>query len=321
MERHNMNQVISEDMEYIRRKVDCKEFAGSTVLISGATGLIGKYLVGFLTQYCNCKVILVVRDIEKAKQLWEKLGDRIQYIHSDITKLEKADMAVDYMIHGASVTSGKSFTMQPTEVIYTSVEGTRRMLEFARENPLRSFLLLSTMEVYGAPSTNEKICETSGTNLDTMSVRTSYPESKRLCESLCTAYYSEYKVPARVLRLTQTFGPGVEYNDSRVFAEFARCALEGKDIILHTKGDTERNYLYLADACTAILTTLTKGANGEAYNAANEETYCSIRQMAELVAGRVSKKKIKVRVGQGDDFQKKFGYAPDRKSTRLNSSH
>ena len=97
------------------------------------------------------------------------------------------------------------------------------------------------MEVYGAPSDDHKIDETHGTNLDTMQPRSCYPESKRLCEILCASWQKEYNVPVRVLRLTQTFGPGVRYDDGRVFAEFARCAMEGRDIVLKTAGATCRS--------------------------------------------------------------------------------
>ena len=173
-----MNKITAEDMEYINRRADHESLDGTRVLISGATGLIGKYLVRFLAQYCNCTVLAVVRQLERAHSLWEDLGDRVQYICSDITELEAVDRSVDYMIHGASVTSSKTFSSRPTETIHTSVEGTRRMLEFARRNPVKGFVFLSTMEVYGTPSTDEKIRESHGTDLDTMSVRTSYPESK-----------------------------------------------------------------------------------------------------------------------------------------------
>lgn len=305
-----MNKTVMEDMEYINRRVEHKSLDGSRVLVSGATGLIGKYLVRFLAQYCNCTVFAVVRQLDKAYGLWGDLGDQVQYIGTDITKLEAADCSVDYMVHGASMTSSKAFSSRPVETIYTSVEGTRRMLEFARKNPVKGFLFLSSMEVYGTPLTDDKIHEFHGTDLDTMSPRTSYPESKRLCENLCSAYFSEYQVPARVLRLTQTFGPGVAYEDPRVFAEFARCAMEGKDIVLHTKGETKRNYLYLADACTAILTVLTKGVNGEAYNGANEETYCTIRDMAQLVASQCGKPGMRVWVEVEEEAEEKFGYAP-----------
>ena len=141
-------RAIMEDMQNIRRKINPVKIDGSTVLISGATGMVGKYLVRFLAQYCGCKVIAVVRDIEKARRIWGDLKGQVEYIHSDITRLEAAESFVDYMIHGASITSSRSFLAQPTEVIYTSVEGTRKMLEFARRNPVKGFVFLSTMEVY-----------------------------------------------------------------------------------------------------------------------------------------------------------------------------
>ncbi len=305
-----MNGIIAEDMNYISRRIEHEKLDRSRVLISGATGLIGKYLVRFLAEYCNCTVFVIVRDLAKAHHLWKAFGDKVQYIHTDIINLVPSDLAIDYIIHGASNTSSKSFFSEPVEIIYTAVEGTRRMLEFARKNPVKAFVFLSTMEVYGTPSADTKITEQHGCTLDTMLVRSSYPESKRLCENLCAAYLSEYHIPIHVLRLTQTFGPGVTYNDSRVFAEFARCVIEGRDIILHTLGETKRNYLYLADACTAILTLLVHGTAGEAYNAANENTYCSIREMAELAASLRDDEKVKVRIIQEQESQEKFGYAP-----------
>lgn len=309
-EEYRMNQVIAEDMQYIRNKINTLQIDGKTVLISGATGLIGRYLVSFLIKYCRCSVIAIVRDIEKARLLWEDVGDFIELIHSDIKELEISKMSVDYMIHAACDTASKSFAVNPVEVIYTSVEGTRRMLEIARCSGVKRFVYLSTMEVYGAPCIEEKIVETQGTTLDTMSARSSYPESKRLCESMCAAYFAEYQVPVQVVRLTQTFGPGVVYNDARVFAEFARCVIERKDIVLHTDGGTKRSYLYLADACAAILIVMAKGRCGEAYNAANEETYCSIKQMADLVADHIAEGKITVRVAPDKELQKIYGYAP-----------
>ena len=112
-----------------------------------------------------------------------------------------------------------------------------------------------------------------------------------------------------VVRLTQTFGPGVEYNDGRVFAEFARCAIEGRNIVLNTKGETKRNYLYTGDAADAIFTVLAAGQAGEAYNAANEDTYCSIYEMACLVAKECAGGRIGVEIKERADAAR-LGYAP-----------
>lgn len=175
--------------------------------------------------------------------------------------------------------------------------GTNNILNLAKEKNISGLVYLSSMEIYGAPHTDELIDEAHGTTVDTMSVRSCYPEAKRLCEALCASYADEYKVPAKVVRLAQTFGPGIEKNDNRVFAEFLRCAIKKQDIVLQTKGTSKRCYLYTADAVTAILTVLLNGKVGEAYNAANENTYCSIKDMANLVKNEICNGKIQIIFG------------------------
>lgn len=277
------------------------------ILISGATGLIGQALVRSLIS-TDAYVIAAVRNREKAIKLLGKESERLKYLVCDITSMKIGVMDVDYIIHAASQTSSKAFVNEPVETIMTAIQGTKNMLDIARKSKVKGFVYLSTMEVYGSPSTNEKIDENHSTNLNTMKVRSCYPESKRMCENLCVSYANEYGVPVKIVRLTQTFGPGVSYDDGRVFAEFARCVIEEKDIILHTKGETRRNYLYIKDAVDAILTVLKKGDIGEAYNAANEETYCSIYEMACLVAEKCANNTIKVIINEAEENQ--FGYAP-----------
>ena len=304
--------VFLEDMERLCALPEMKELEGRTVLVTGATGLIGQTLVSALLRSPGIRVIACVRDEEKARRMFGSLeSGNLQLMVADIASMpvQKLPQQVDYVIHAAIQTSSRAFVDQPVETIFTAIDGTRRALEFAKNNAVRCFLYLSTMEVYGAPSGDEKIDEGHGTNLDTMQPRSCYPESKRLCEILCASWQKEYGVPVRVLRLTQTFGPGVRYDDGRVFAEFARCVLEKRDIVLKTDGSTCRSYLYTADAASAILTVLLRGRDGEAYNAANEETYCSIRQMAELVAERCAQGRIGVRIEAAED-PSKLGFAP-----------
>lgn len=296
-------------------KLNAEQLKGSTVMITGATGLIGKSTVKLLIEFnricCGKKinVIAVVRDIKKAEICFKDyMCDELKIHVSDVCEFCEPKFPVDYIIHAASMTSSKAFVNEPVETIFTALDGTRNLLEFARYNRIKGFVYLSSMEVYGTPTTDDKVGEGHSTNINSMSARSCYPESKRMCESLCAAYYYEYGVPVKVIRLTQTFGPGVKYNDGRVFAEFARCAIEKKDIILNTKGKTKRNYLYTEDAVGAILTVLCKGKNGEAYNAANEETYCSIYDMALLVAKECANDTINVVINEKEDISK-FGYA------------
>ena len=325
------NPVFEEDMKRLCALPVMEELRGRTVLVTGATGLIGQTLVSALLRYggddpdAQIRVIACVRSEEKARRLFGA-ADRgnLDLMITDIQSMpeKKLSEPVDYVIHAASQTSSRAFVDQPVETIFTAVEGTRRALEFAKNNNVRCFIYLSTMEVYGAPSDDHKIDETHGTNLDTMQPRSCYPESKRLCEILCASWQKEYNVPVRVLRLTQTFGPGVRYDDGRVFAEFARCAMEERDIVLKTAGATCRSYLYTADAAAAILTVMLRGCDGQAYNAANESTYCSILEMAQMVAAECASGKIGVRIEAGED-PSKLGYAPtlhmNLDTTRLRS--
>lgn len=287
---------------------------GKNILVTGATGLIGHSIVSALLHYgANTanppQVLALVRNVDKARRLYEDCPqEHLKLIVGDVTNQSNIDEKIDYIIHGASLTQSRAFVTNPVEVIRTAVLGTVNMLELARQKHVESFVYLSSMEVYGAHQSDDKVAETCETNLDTMAVRSGYPESKRMCESLCTSYFNEYGVPAKVVRLTQTFGPGVEYGDGRVFAEFSRCVIDNRDIVLHTKGETKRSYLYTEDAVTAILTVLTKGENGQAYNAANEETYCSIYDMAAMVTSEIANNNIQVRIEEDDDGR--YGYAP-----------
>lgn len=308
-----MEKVLIEDLNYINHKIDFSILAGKTIAITGATGLIGQSLVKsllFFNQYADQKIniVAIVRDLNKANQIFGERDDALKFYVSDIRDLRPKNINVNYVIHAASQTASKDFIDRPIRTIETALKGTQNVLKFAKANPVHSFVYLSSMEVYGTPQTDELIREDHPTDINTMAVRSCYPESKRMCENLCVAYAQEFGIPIKVVRLTQTFGPGVNYYDRRVFAEFARCVIEGKDIVLHTKGETKRSYLYTADAVTAIFTILFSDKTDEAYNAANTNTYCSILEMAKLVAESNSKNRVKVKIRE--EKISNFGYAP-----------
>lgn len=139
-----------------------------------------------------------------------------------------------------------------------------------------------------------------------------------MVECLCASYAKEYEVPVKIARLSQTFGPGVTYEDGRVFAEFARCALEQKDIVLHTQGRTVRSYCYTKDALSALLYILLHGKTGEAYNVTNMDTAISIKDMADMVCETIGNGKIKTVIDIPEDVSA-FGYNPEM-IIRLDSS-
>lgn len=272
----------------------------TSILVTGGTGLIGSTLIKALC-YANEKrnlhlrILALVRNLQKAESLLGKSNEVLQFIQGSVENLPTIEKSVDYVVHGASPTASQFFVQHPVETIEIVVKGTSNLLELAKDKGVKGFVYLSSMEVYGAPHEDTLIPESQGCTLDSMVVRSCYPLAKRLCENLCASYAHEYAVPAKVIRLAQTFGPGVLKNDQRVFAEFARDAMDGKDIILQTTGTSKREYLYTADAVTAILTVLLSGEAGEAYNAGNSETYCSIVEMARLVAGKIAENRISIK--------------------------
>ena len=297
------NNIIKEDGNRIAESdfIEWSVLKNHTVLITGATGLIGMNLVKGIMSYNEnyngrIKVLALVRNIEKGKRLFAQYmeNDCLEFIQGDILSPLNIEEKVDYIIHGASVTASRDFVEKPVETIVTAIDGTRYILDFAREKKIKGMVYMSSMEVYGTPQDDSPLTEEKMGYLNPLAVRSSYSESKQMVENLCVAYHYEYGVPVKIARLTQTFGPGVAADDNRVFAEFARCATGGKDICLQTEGLTKRMYLYTADAVTGLLTILTKGENGQAYNVANMNTYCSIREMAELVAGEFGQGKSKV---------------------------
>lgn len=276
------------------------------ILITGATGLIGKSLVKYILSNCpNTYVLALVRNLDKANQVFSYYkGHKLKLLVGNVESITIRETDIDYIIHAASQTESKAFVTQPVETILTSLRGTHNMLEVAKKNRIEKFIYLSSMEIYGTPTSNFEINENSSNNINTMDIRSSYSESKRICENLCASYNSEYSIPVVILRLTQTFGPGVEYNDKRVFAEFARSAIEGRNIILRTNGKTKRKYLYIDDAISAILIAMEKGKSGEAYNVANDATYCTIYEMAQFIADKYG---INIEIKKSDIAM--YGYA------------
>lgn len=287
-----MNSILDKEIqELISRSEYFEPFKESSILVTGATGLIGSVLVKSLLAYSKksgskLTVYASCRSQEKfQKGFKDYLSENLVPLVCDISLLDISGINIDYIVHGASITDSKSFVKKPVETINTALDGTRNLLRQCVGKNLKGFVYLSSLEVYGAFNNEDSVknvIERDSGYIDTLSVRSSYSESKRMAECICAAYASEHSVPVKITRLCQTFGAGVNYSDNRVFAQFARAVIEHKNIILKTKGETVRNYCYTTDAVAGILTVLVKGKSGESYNIANKSTTISIYDMAHL---------------------------------------
>lgn len=314
-----MNQILMQDFAAVANSnLPFEEYRNKTFLITGATGLVGSLLVKTLL-YCNhvkdlnLTVLAAVRNPDKAKHIFHDVpGDVLRIVKWDLTEGGiTMDDSIDFIIHTAAITNSKQMVTDPVGTIQTSIIGTKNVLELAREKKA-SMVYVSSMEMYGNPNLSHKVTEEDFGYIDLSNVRSCYPESKRMCECLCTAYCAQFGVQVCTARLAQTFGAGILPTENRVFAQFARSAMHGENIVLHTTGESEGNYVYTSDAIRALLLLLVRGKCGQSYNVVNEENHMTIADMAHMVAETFGQDKTQVVFDIPQDSLK-YGYAPATK--------
>ena len=304
-----MNRVLVEDIkDFVSSFVLAEELHNASFLVTGGTGLIGSLLIRcLLALNKNIHVIAPVRNRVKAETLYTEYASNVKILECDLLTFDYDTVGnVDYIVHCAAPTASRFFVNHAVETFHCIVQGTTILLEYAKKHKVKSFVYLSSLEVYGnVKNDSEVITEEQQGYLNPMSLRSSYPMAKRAAETLCHLYAKEFHVPVKIARLTQTTGAGIARDDNRVIAQFARLTAEGKDIVLHTTGESARPYCYTIDAITALLYILLKGNNGEAYNVSGKETYVSVYDMAMFVKDTFNSG-INVRIELDDTM----GYAP-----------
>lgn len=318
---------LKEDLKKLADYLEENNFGGSRFLITGATGLIGSLCIKAIIEYNKThslpiQVVAFARNEKKVYKIFEeefeekKNIENINFFYQDVTEKISLDIKSDYIIHTANSTSSQYFIKNPVEVMESIYTGTKRILDYGLRNKIRGIVYLSSMEVFGEIEVEERITEEKLGYLNIQNIRSCYSEGKRIAELLCMSYAVEYSLPVKVARLAQTFGAGINKDENRVFAQFARSAIKGENILLHTKGESIGNYCYTTDAIKAIFLLLIKGKQGEPYTVVNEETTISIAEMAQMVANEFSNGKTKLIF----DIPKEniYGYAPITKM-RLSS--
>lgn len=316
------SKYLQMDLLEIANFIKTMELSDRTVMVTGATGLIGSLIIKSVIQFNRkekekINVIGMARDVNKVQDLFQdefcenQYIPYVRFIYQDISEPVPEDIECSYIIHTANSTSSHFFITNPVEVIESIYSGTKQILEYAKNHDVKGIVYLSSMEVFGTVCKAERLSEEDLGYLDIHNIRSCYSEGKRLAELLCKSYAEEYGLPVRVARLAQTFGAGISDEENRVFAQFARNAMNGDNIVLHTRGQSVGNYCYTSDTIKAILLLLKEGTDGEAYTVVNEDATMSIADMAQMVAGKFSGGKSTVVF----DIQElnKYGYAPDTK--------
>ena len=299
------NPIIKQDLDCIaENSLEWSLLSGSTILVSGGSGLLGAYLVKSLLTINDAfdlglHVICVTRN---SKSVQKRLHDfqesnSLTILLHDITKPLPSDCpSADIIIHAASQASPKYYGSDPVGTLLANTSGTENLLNYAVSCKSSRFLFFSSGEVYGVPfDTSQPIAEQDYGYLDPIKVRSCYAESKRIGETMCAAWSHQYGLCANVVRPFHTYGPGMDLDDGRVFADFVSDVVNHRDIEIKSDGLTRRSFCYIGDATLGFLTVLLHGLPGEAYNVANPCTEISMKDLAYSLASLFPERGISVR--------------------------
>ena len=282
-----------------------------TLLITGSKGIIGSGVVKWILYMnkiykLNCHIIASSRSLEKPSYIEDE--DDINYCLFGKER-DAIDGKVDFIIHSATPTSNKVFTSSPAESLDVILAGTKSMLELAKEMSAE-MIYISSEEVYGTPNIDCAIDEDYVGNIDSLNIRSCYPLGKKTAELMCKSYFVEYGVNVKIIRPTVILGLWQSYDSVKVEAEILRCIMESKNLHMQSDGSTKKCVIYSLDCISAIFTVLFVGVSGEAYNATNPDTFCSVKDRAYKAFAKFNPR-ITIEFATVDNSTKQ-GYLPKR---------
>lgn len=319
------SKLYKEDIQYVSQlDLPWDKLYGKSILISGATGLIGSFLVDVLmckNQHgLNCKVHALSRNAQKASARFSEWKDNpnLVFISYDINKPFVRDDIdnMDFVIHMASNTHPMQYSTEPISTITTNIIGLQNMLDFAVEHKAIRFVFTSSNEIYGENRGDVELFEEDYCGyINCNTLRAGYPESKRCGEALCQAYIAQRGLDVVIPRLTRSYGPTMIMNDTKAISQFIKKGIAGEDIVLKSKGTQYYSYTYVSDAVSGLLYVILKGETGETYNIADERSDIMLKDLAAAIA---DKSKVKV-VFETPDSIEAAGYSKATKA-RLDGS-
>jgi len=296
------NRDYLDDIKYIAElDLPWNKLKNKAILVSGASGLIGSCLIDTIMlknkkDNLKCRIYALCRDKNKSENRFSDYIDKgcFKLILHDInnpilTEIEN----IDYVFHFAGNTHPALYASDPINTILTNVIGTNNMLDFAVKHKAKRFAFASSVEIYGENRGDvEKFNEDYCGYINCNKLRSGYPEGKRCGEALCQAYSSQYGISTVILRIVRSYGPTMQFSDTRAISQFLINALNHEDIILKSNGEQLYSYLYVTDVVSGILTAMLSGKNGEAYNVSNENSDIKLKELAQIIAEMVGKKII-----------------------------
>jgi nucleoside-diphosphate-sugar epimerase len=297
------NSYYQEDVEQaICQTIHMDNLAGHKILITGATGLIGSYIVDMLMHWNESQEkkdkVVVYASGRSEKRLRErfscyKIQDELKFVEYDVTERITFDFPIDEIIHAASNAYPAVFQKDPVGTMMSNIYGTQALLDYGKKHGMKRFLFISSGEIYGQGDAHmEAFTEDYSGYVNPTEVRSCYPMSKRAAETLCVSYAQQYSVDAIIVRPSHTYGPNATKSDNRANVQFVNDVLQGRDIVMKSAGRQMRSYTYIADAASAILTVLINGESGKAYNIANKNARATIAEFAQILADLAGRKVI-----------------------------
>jgi nucleoside-diphosphate-sugar epimerase len=274
-----------------------EQLRGRSMLISGATGMIGSFLIDVLMEKkLDLTIYALGRNEEKAKARFARWWEDAHFVFvpCDINKgVDVGAETVDYVFHAASNTHPVAYATDPIGTITTNIIGTDNLLSFAAAHGTRRVLFASSVEVYGENrGDREYFTEDYCGYIDCNTLRAGYPESKRAGEALCQAYIRQKGLDVVIPRLARTYGPTMLMSDTKALSQFIKKGIAGENIVLKSAGTQLFSYTYVADAVSAVLYCLFKGQCAEAYNVADAASDIMLRDLAGIIADCVGTKVV-----------------------------
>ena len=298
------NKLYMEDVYNVSKiKVSWDKLKNKKIMISGATGLIGSFLIDVIMEKntdaeLNCQIYALVRNKEKAtNRFFKYINDsHLAFIMYDVNQpFKKSDSikTVDYILHLASNTHPLLYAADPIGTITTNIIGVQNLLDFAVEHNTKRFAFASSNEAYGENRGDVELFDEDYCGyINCNTLRAGYPESKRCGEALCQAYKQQKGLDIVIPRVTRSYGPSMNMSDTKAINQFIKKAIEGNDIVLKSEGTQYFSYTYVADAVSGLLWVLLEGKNGEAYNIAFEDGDIMLKDLANIIAEINSKKVV-----------------------------
>jgi dTDP-glucose 4,6-dehydratase len=267
------------------------ELRGAHLLITGATGFIGCWLLealrhADLVHRLGIRVTALTRDPAAFRLKAPHLADyeNFSFLRGDVRDFDIGNGRISHLIHAATDTAGDLHQGNPRKLFDTIVDGTRRTLDVASANGVKRLLLLSSGAVYGPqPSDVEQIPENSTDAPDCLNIKNVYAEGKRAAEMLCTIHGKQSGMDVMIARIFTLLGPYQALDVHFAAGNFILAAMQGKPVVVQGNGKPSRSYLYMSDLTTWLLHLLVRGKAGRAYNVGSDQTI-TIAMLAQRVA-------------------------------------